>query len=73
MRQWIAQRPFLQRLLTWGTMLLVVAALMVLANTLPHAIFRRGDGLFSLIDQILACLPNAPPRNHSSSPRLCGA
>ena len=54
MRQWIAQRPFLQRLLTWGTMLLVVAALMVLANTLPHAIFRRGDGLFSLIDQILA-------------------
>lgn len=54
MRQWIAQRPFLQRLLTWGTMLLVVMALLLLANTLPHAEFRRGDGLFDLLSAILA-------------------
>ena len=54
MRQFIAERPFLQRLLSWGTMLLVVMALLLLANTLPHAEFRRGDGLFSLLDQILA-------------------
>ena len=54
MRQFIAERPLLHRLLTWGTMLLVVGALLILANTLPNAEFRRGNGLFDLIDQMLA-------------------
>ncbi|MEZ4589613.1 MAG: DUF4129 domain-containing protein [Chloroflexota bacterium] len=53
MRQFVAERPLLQRLLTWGTMLLVVAALLVLANTLPHAEFRRGNGLFELLDELI--------------------
>ncbi|MFZ1398275.1 MAG: AAA family ATPase, partial [Candidatus Promineifilaceae bacterium] len=44
MRQFVAQRPFLQRLLTWGTMLLVVVALLLLANSFATALglaFKR--------------------------------
>lgn len=54
MRQFIAERPLLQRLLHLGTMLLVIGALLVLANTLSDVEFRRGDGLFNLLDGILA-------------------
>lgn len=54
MRQFIAERPLLQRLLTLGMMLLVVGALVVLATILPNAEFRRGEGLFELLEAIIA-------------------
>ncbi|WP_420631761.1 DUF4129 domain-containing protein [Candidatus Leptofilum sp.] len=54
MRQFIAERPLLQRLLTLGTMLLVVGTLLLLANTLTNAEFQRGNGLSDLLNGILA-------------------
>lgn len=54
MRQFIAERPLLQRVLQIITMLLVVSALLLLANTLTQAEFRRGDGIFNMLDSILA-------------------
>jgi hypothetical protein len=54
MRQLIAERPFLQRILHIGTMLLVIIALLILATTLSNAEFQRGNGLGNLLDGMLA-------------------
>ncbi|WP_420644086.1 DUF4129 domain-containing protein [Candidatus Leptofilum sp.] len=54
MRQFIEERPLLQRLLNLGTILLVVGTLLLLATTLTNAEFRRGNGLFSLLDALRA-------------------
>lgn len=54
MRQWIAERPFLQRTLHMAIIVLVISTLLFLATTLPHAQFRSGNGLFELLDAIIA-------------------
>ena len=54
MRQWIAERPFLQRTLHMATIALVIGTLLFLATILPRAEFRSGDGLLELLDAILA-------------------
>lgn len=50
MRRMVDERPFLQRILNLGTILLVTASLLFLATTLSNAEFKRGKGLFELFD-----------------------